>query len=364
MVGIGNKNDSVLNKGNVETWKYLANKIGEIEAYRKGRSVLIRFEGNEIYIPSYPKISNVELNREGDLIVPMVPSSWVAQWKANGSNIRVFIVKNGIIALTRGGFLLDWKTYSNIINSDIKENLVNAVEDGKYLLFGELVGPKSLVRLCVKQWREYLDNRELDYLLFDLYDMEKGEFIDLEHVKKHANKHDIRFIPTMWNIDVDELNELLHVFLNKCDGEMWEGFVFKDKKRGKYWDIVEGTKKWRMDATKEFAEYIYQVRYADELAWRIYEVMRKFILEGYLDTPDAKSEVESDVDQLRDEILSVLKKAQTDRGHIEEYEKKAKGLLKQILNVIIAGEIESNKQFKKSSWEAIKIFIKVYLWSQ
>ena len=152
---------TVISPSNERTWNYIKENAPSINLIRKGRAIELSFKGKTLFLPSYPEIDSVSLIRKNGTIIPKdIPSNWVAQWKANGSNIRIFAVNDVIIAITRGGYLLDWRPYQSIITSDLKKSLLNAVNNGRYVLFGELVGPKSLVRLCILKGHTCLENPE------------------------------------------------------------------------------------------------------------------------------------------------------------------------------------------------------------
>lgn len=345
------------------TWGFIRDAMPGVDILRRGRSVIIKIRDEKLYIPPYPEIESVPFIRENNLIIPRgISDDWVAQWKANGSNIRVISINNVLLAFTRGGYLLDWKPYQSIINSDINDYLIAATGGGRFVLFGELVGAKSLVRLCVDEWRDYLHG-ELGYILFDVYDRERDLFIDLKEVEEIANKHSLLFPPTEWSIDYVRLNELLNRFMGICNGEMWEGFVFKNKERGKPFEVREKTKKLRLDEIREFAERIYRNRLGDSVAWRIFEAIRKFIIEGYLDPPITVDEAKSEVFSVRNEILDMIERAGI-RAEREELGKKLRGKLKELIEELLSDEVKRDKAYRKAGNKAIKIFIRLYVWSQ
>jgi len=353
----------VVSPSNKNTWKFITDNLSGIKIIKRGRGVQIEYGGEQIFLPPYPEIESVSLVREGGLIIPKdIPNDWVAQWKANGSNIRIFAINDVLIAITRGGYLLDWKPYQSLTLSALKEMLINAVSDGRYVLFGELVGPKSLVRLCVNEWRNFIGG-DIGYILFDVYDRENNEFIPMRQVEALAKEHNLLFPPTEWALDFKKLNEKMSEFLKICDGEMWEGFVFKNKERGELKTIKEKTKKWRLDETREFATQIYKRRLRNPLSWKIFEALRKFILEGYLDPPITIDSANEKVMEMRSSILEMLEKA-SDKSLRERIDKEIRKALERLLDTILSAEILKEKATKKAKKEAIKMFRKIYIWSQ
>ena len=173
---------------NMYTWNYIREHIEGIEIARVGRAIKIRASGLDVTLPPYPEIEHVRILRRDGILIPEVPSNWVAQWKANGSNIRIYSVRGEIIAVSRGGFLLDWKPYIALVRSPLKDILANALEEENFVLFGELVGPQSLVRICPKYWREYIGG-DIGYLLFDIYDLEHQRFLDLRFVERFGEEN-------------------------------------------------------------------------------------------------------------------------------------------------------------------------------
>ncbi len=354
---------SAISSSNINTWNFISKNLPGIELFKKGRSVEIEYVGKRIFLPPYPEIDSVTLIRKDNLIIPEnIPNDWVAQWKANGSNIRIFAIDDVLIAITRGGYLLDWRPYQSIMDSPLKENLIHATMNGRYILFGELVGPKSLVKLCMEAWREYL-NGDIGYILFDVYDRIADIFIDLKNVKQLAESSNLLFPPTEWELDVDVLNKRLRDFLEICDGEMWEGFVFKNRERGNFLEIKEKTRKWRLDETREFALEIYKRRSKMPLSWKIFEALRKFIIEGYLDPPITIRESNPSILEIRNDILSILKESK-ERAMREKADKKIKEVLNVLVDAILSEEVRGSEGIKKAKNEAIKIFRKVYIWSQ
>ncbi len=355
-----NKSITASNKG---TWNFISGKLPGITISRKGRSVHINYAGEEVFLPPYPEIESVKLTRRDGLIIPEnISGNWVAQWKANGSNIRIFVINDVLIAVTRGGYLIDWKPYQSLIKSEIKEPLIRAVQGGRYVLFGELVGPKSLVRLCNNEWREYIGG-DLGYILFDVYDRSRGISIDLRTVEDLARKSSLLFPPTEWEIDVKKLNMELEKFLEICNGEMWEGFVFKNKERGDPREIRDKTFKWRLDETREFATKIYEKRSRDPYSWKIFEALRKFIIEGYLDPPVTVSEQNERMLEIRNEILELLKRAE-DKSAREKLDKEIRRKLNNLLDELLAGDEKKSKTLQKAKSEAIKTFRKIFIWTQ
>lgn len=353
---------SVVSPSNKKTWEYLENKIGKINLQRKGRTVYISVEDEEYKLVPYPEIDHVKLERENGLVVPKgIDASWTAQWKANGSNIRIYEVGNELIAFTRGGYLLDWRPFQALINSELKDNLLDAVEEGRYLLFGELVGRDSLVKLCVKEWNSYL-KANIGYLVFDIYDMEKEAFLGLRDVEKHSTKHGLRFAETEWEWTAEKLNTLLEKFLNTCGGEMWEGFVFKKPDRGDINKVWKETLKWRMDSTKEYAHKVIRERTKQKKVWELYEALRKFIIEGYTDPPITKREVSEEENRIREQIQEILKRAEN-VAEREKLEKKLKNKLLTLTDRIVSNELKTDKKYNKIKWEASKIFIKIHLYT-
>lgn len=343
------------------TWDYISDKIRDIVLEKVGRSVVVKIRGEEIRLPPYPEVNHVKLVRENGKIIPDVPDDWVAEWKANGSNIRIYCVDEEIIALTRGGFLLDWKPYINLVESPLKKNLISATENGRFLLFGELVGPKSLVKLCVKFWKNYIGG-DIGYLLFDVYDIERGVFISLQEVRRLADKHGL-MVTQHERIIPEKLMSRMEEFLKICGGEVWEGFVFKDTNRGTPREIAEKTLKWRLDETKEYAERIYRRKYRDPLAWRIYEAFRKFIIEGYTDPPITVDKASDEAWKIRDTILSTLNKLEEGEIPRDKADKKVKDRLYSLAEGILSQKTKHDKLYRKSKSKAIKIFRKIHVFT-
>ena len=343
------------------TWNYLSERIDGIVLEKYGRSVVIRIRGREIRLPPYPEVEAVRLIRRDGLIIPDVPDDWVAEWKANGSNIRIYSIDGEIIAITRGGFLLDWKPYKYIVESSLKEKLIPATENGRFLLFGELVGSKSLVRICPEYWRKYLGG-EIGYILFDVYDLERGVFIDIDSARGIAEKYGMLSPPTDI-VDPKKLMDRMEEFLRICGGEVWEGFVFKNPDRGTIKDIAEKTLKWRLDETREYAERIYRRRYRDPLSWKIYQALRKFVIEGYLDPPITVEQATEEAWDIRETILSILDKADKREIPIDKADKKVKDRLYSLTERILSAKIKQDKWYKKARSTAIKIFRKLHVFT-
>lgn len=343
------------------TWAYIEKHVEGIELERIGRSVLVRMSGRELKLPPYPEVNAVRLVRRDNIIIPDVPDDWVAEWKANGSNIRIYSIDGEILALTRGGFLLDWKPYISLVESPLKDKLVAATEDGRFLLFGELVGPRSLTRICPDYWRKYIGG-EIGYLLFDVYDMEKGVFISLENVRRLAERHGIMTVPTE-EIIPDRLMMRMEEFLGVCGGEVWEGFVFKNVERGTVGEVAKNTLKWRLDETREYAARVYMRRYRDPLSWKIYQALRKFVVEGYLDPPVTVGEAPDEAWDARNIILTVLDKVEDGEIPRDKADRTVKDRLYSLTERLLSQRVKRDRWYKKARSMAIKIFRKLHIFT-
>lgn len=343
--------NSVARGSAIKTLAFIENHLQGIRFEKHGRTVIVDYNDRSILLPPYPEVRSVVLERKDGLIVPLVNKDFVVQWKANGSNTRIAVIGDVPLVFTRGGFLIDWNVYYAIINSSFVQRVINLFRDKEELvLFGELVGRKSLVRVCTKQWDEILKS-DLEYLVFDIFDRKTGEFIPIRKVDEIAQEYGLKTPKTMWDWNVSELNNLLNQFASTCDGELWEGFVFKNPDRGSYQVIKERTLKWRLDETREFAEKIFSSK-LDATSKRIFDSLRKFVFEGYLDPPITKQEVSEKAWDLRERILQELERTK-DKNKLD---KNIKKLLNELAKELLAHNLKN-----KAINNAIKTFRRIYV---
>ncbi len=356
---------SIINASNSKTWNALKDKLNNVEfERRKTGAIKVTFNGEKVlWLPSYPKLDYVNLIRETEKITRFdVPNGFVAQWKANGSNIRFINLQDNLLAFTRGGYILEWRPYEMIKKTGLADLLMDTSKGGRYLLFGELVGSKSLVRICPNWWDEYL-GAPIDYILFDVYDVITGKFVDLNTVRNLAVKHGLRYSPTQWKWNSEQLLKLADEFLETCNGEVWEGFIFKNVYRGSPMDIASKTFKWRLDMTKGYVERILEKRNTGKLEWDIFNALRKFIFEGYLDPPLTIEAESKSLSALRNTIIELISVAKSKLSEREKTEKQLKKSLLILTNQLLAINRGDGKKLKKSIWEATKLFIKTTVYA-
>lgn len=355
------KENSPVTPSNRYTWEYIRERL-ECEIVRIGRSVVVKYGDGEIRLPPYPEVDSVEIVRKNNTIIPKVPSDWVAQWKANGSNTRLFSINGVLLGFTRGGFLLDWKPYMSLVESDLKDKIISLIENEGYVLFGELVGPKSLVRICPDYWKRFL-NADIGYLVFDIFDLDSEVFIGLSEVYGIAEKYGIMTPPVEKDLSPENLTNRLEEFIKICNGEVWEGFVFKNQERGPLNMIFQTTKKWRLDETKEYAERIFRRTLRDPFVWKILEAVRKFVFEGYLDPPITRNIVDDESFHIRNRILEFLEKLEKGEMPRDIVDKKIKRELYELLGKIVSDKTRSDRLYKKAEKNVVKLFRKLYVYT-
>lgn len=292
---------SVVTPLSTKTSRYIRNKLPNIEIRRHDYNVIVKVDEEELGLIGYPELKDAKFWSDSNRIYVDVPNGWVAQWKANGSNVRIITINNVMLAFTRGGYLLWWGAYKSLVKSRMYEGLVSASSNGRYLLFGELVGRYSPNGRCVGYWRRFF-GEDIGFVLFDIYDVEKRLFLDVRSMMRVAEKYGIVVAPVESRISPRKTYRTLYNFMRLHNARAWEGFVFKNKERGTISEIAEATKKLKAEKIKMRSK-INSVYPQDEKLEKIYVSLAKFMIEGFLDPPITKKDVNNDVWRLRVKIL-------------------------------------------------------------
>lgn len=348
---------SVITPNSEQTWRYISNNI-KIKLKREGKTIIIGFDDKEIRLPPYPKIRSVKLIEVNGRHVPIdIPKDWIAQWKANGSNIRFFSLNGILLAFLRGGYLLDWKQYYALLSYSKLKNLIEL--SSNYIVFGELVGPKSLVGECKEHWKEFL-GEDIGVLIFEIYDLRNNVFLPINEAESLSRKYGLDYIKTVYKIDISELYNMMENFLKICEGKMWEGFVFKDKMRGSIKDVKEKTFKWRLDQTPEFMFKVIPKRKKeakrDARLLQYKEAFRKFLFEGYLDPPHTREEVSKEAYMLRNKILELINLGQKEpKKELKiKISREISESIRELCQIIFPDEIREEEIFKQLIKQLVK----------
>jgi len=346
------------------TWDYLEGIMSTKIKYRRSKySVILEYSGREVFIPAYPRIESPRYIFDERTVPTDLPKEIdIVQWKANGSNVRVFAVGNILLAFVRGGQILDFKQYIALTREDFAKRLIELSRDENVVIFGELVGPDSLVRLCINEWRSILGG-DIGYLIFDVYRLEEKRFLSMDEVVEVAGKYKLRMVPTEWDIDIDKLYARIASFHRLCRGELWEGFVLKNRERGSYSIVRRLTLKWRLEHMKEFAPKGKDLKTKRRIL-DLAEVIRKYVMEGYLDPPRTKVEETERSIRLRQRAKVLVEKG---GNALEKQEriaisKELNEILDELLDEIISDEIKERDDYGKIKKFGIKKFIKSVVW--
>ena len=167
-------------------------------------------------IHSYPSIRRLAL-LEG---VPLhMIDEIVVEEKMNGYNVRVVLVDNKVLAITRGGYICPYTTarIEKMYGDRLREAL-SEYED--VVLAGEVIGTENPYVVY-----EYPEARGFDYFVFDV--IKNGALAPLSLRDEIVEKYDLKRVPVLAQLDKNELERLREIVVD-LDRRGREGVVIKD----------------------------------------------------------------------------------------------------------------------------------------
>ncbi len=184
-----------------------------LREYREGTTI---FPENGVIVPGYPSIQRLAL-LEG-VRLHMVDDI-VVEEKLNGYNVRVVLLGNELLAITRGGFVCPYTTarVKKLYGEKIREALR---EYEGVVLAGEVIGTENPYVVY-----DYPEAHGFDYFIFDV--MRNGALAPLSLRDEIVEKYGLRLVPVLARLDKNELGRLREI-VDDLDRRGREGIVIKD----------------------------------------------------------------------------------------------------------------------------------------
>ncbi len=140
--------------------------------------------------------------------------------KMNGYNIRVYMYKDKIYAITRGGFICPYTTHMLRKNDEIKKFLKDFEE---YYLCGEIVGKYNPYVS-----KEYPEEKYFGLFVFDIKRKNENTSMRIPDRNKLLEEYCIKHVKLFGIFDKNEAYEKIIRIIKYLDKENREGIVLKD----------------------------------------------------------------------------------------------------------------------------------------
>ena len=183
----------------------------------------------------YPKIWAFDKEEVENLLIEPTDKI-IIQEKIDGANFRFIITEEGIIFGSRGRILEEedkqnnfWKRCVEFIKEKTKNN---KLYKNKYIFYGEC---------CVRHTIGYDWEKIPSFLGFDIYDIEKEEFVHYPECKEMYEKLNLPFVPIIDEKKAKEITKLDEKLIPKSqyyEGTA-EGIVLKNYKKQLFAKIVK-----------------------------------------------------------------------------------------------------------------------------
>jgi len=192
-------------------------------SFRRGTVV---FENGDVVL-GFPHIKRV-VQLETGINRVFKNKPFYVEEKVDGYNVRVVKVKDGILALTRGGFVCPFTTERilDFINDEFFKDYPNLV------LAGEMAGPESPY---IVEGPPYV-KEDIRFFLFDIQEKGSGRSLPVEERYRLAEEYGIPHVETFGIYDRSKIDELYEL-IERLSREKREGIVMKTpdmKKIAKY----------------------------------------------------------------------------------------------------------------------------------
>ncbi len=201
--------------------------------YIRGKPELFRFDkpvssaegGTSVFIEpfdivrGFPKISRTLMLYPSLLKHFSSCSKVVVEEKMNGYNVRVALVGDAIVGLTRGGFVCPYTTEkaSGLIAKEF------FVEHPELVLCGEMVGPDSPYVP-----KSFYDIESLEFFAFDVREKITGKPMPVMKRRALMEEYGIKSVRLFGEFDVSEAHIEITKIIRELGSTMHEGVVIKD----------------------------------------------------------------------------------------------------------------------------------------
>ena len=190
----------------------------ELASYPEG-TVVIFGRGWSRIVHGYPPIQRAVLLRVA------VPRHFidrvVVEEKLNGYNVRVALIDDRVVAITRGGLICPYTTarLNRLLGSRLKEVLRELGPEEHYLA-GEVIGLENPYTRYF-----YPEAPRFGYFVFDVF--RGGKPLPPRRRDEVTEKHGVPHVPVLGIVDKDSVEEI-RTIIAKLHQEGREGVVLKD----------------------------------------------------------------------------------------------------------------------------------------
>ncbi len=143
----------------------------------------------------------------------------VVEEKMNGYNVRVALIGNKLVALTRGGFICPYTTEK--VNYLLRPDFFQDHPD--LVLCGEMVGPDSPYVP-----KTFYNIESLDFFAFDVRKMNSGYPMSVMERRKLMDEYGIKSVRLFGEFEVGEVHEAITDIIKDFGNTLREGVVIKD----------------------------------------------------------------------------------------------------------------------------------------
>jgi putative ATP-dependent DNA ligase len=143
----------------------------------------------------------------------------VVEEKMNGYNVRVALIRDEIVAITRGGFICPYTTQkaNDLINKDFFHDHPDLV------LCGEMVGPDSPYVP-----KSFYNIESLDFFVFDVREKNSGNPMPVNERRGLMDEYGIKSVRLFGEFDVGEAHTTITGIIKSFGDTLREGVVIKD----------------------------------------------------------------------------------------------------------------------------------------
>ncbi len=195
------------------------------ELFRFDKSVSTAESGTSIFIEpfdivrGFPKISRILM------LYPSLKKhfsscrSVAVEEKMNGYNVRIALIGDALVGLTRGGFICPYTTEkaNELVGRDF------FLDHPELVLCGEMVGPDSPYVP-----KTFYDIESLEFYAFDIREKISGKPMPVMRRRELADEYGIRSVRLFGEYDVDEAHLEITPTINGFGDSLHEGVVIKD----------------------------------------------------------------------------------------------------------------------------------------
>ncbi len=205
--------------------KTLQYVCGKYELFRFDKPISFVEGGTSVFLEPYeivrgfPKISRTLMLYPALLKHFSKCEKVVAEEKMNGYNVRLALIRDKILALTRGGFICPYTTekISEMVNPDFFHDHPDLV------LCGEMVGPDSPYVP-----KTFYDIDSLEFFAFDVREKNSGIPMPVIERRKLMDEYGIKSVRLFGEFDVESAHKAIAEIIKGFGETLREGVVIKD----------------------------------------------------------------------------------------------------------------------------------------